>query len=241
MKTVSDEVRTGGPGGGAAELGAAEFLELLADQATAVALVQAKWVEAVRAVPPPPDLGPLAAEARTASLDLVRRDLWFRAEAVRETWFTQYAQWVSWWVDTAQLALQSAAGRRHVLPERVVALRPPPAYLGGLGAGARAPELRLRYWGADWSRNSLPRLLEAGELEELLALADVERSEEVRAAHLALLSARSAGDLALHQEEARVLDPAAIDRNWDLYGLRHQFACEFAQSVLDHLRNPAPA
>ena len=45
---MSDEVRTGGPGGGAAELGAAEFLELLADQATAVALVQAKWVEAVR-------------------------------------------------------------------------------------------------------------------------------------------------------------------------------------------------
>ncbi|MFR9727747.1 hypothetical protein ACL03H_00860 [Saccharopolyspora sp. MS10] len=237
METASDEsVRAGRARSGAADLDAGEFLALLEDQADAVAMVWAKWAEAVRSVPSPPEFDRVTSECRVAPLEIARRDLWFRAESIREAWFSHYALWVGWWVDTAQLALEAAAGRRVVELGRVIALRPPQACLR-IEDEASPLEVPLRYWDERAALGSLPDLLGTEELGELLALVGNDRpAEKVEAACQALRFAGNAGDLALEQEETGSADQSVIDRNWNLYGFRYQLACEFAQAVLDHLR-----
>ncbi|MEU6128264.1 hypothetical protein ABZ805_03725 [Saccharopolyspora sp. NPDC047091] len=171
----------------------------------------------------------------------MRRERWFRAEGVREMWFSKYVLWVGWWVDTAQLALRSAAGEPDSELREATAVRTPETWQGSergrsfsLRLVQRAPLLR---WGENWINDSLPWLLAHDDLDRLLALTgDTSSARAVRLAHRSVLDARHAGDLALEQEESGSAAMCEVDRNWNLYSRRHPLACDYANTIADHLR-----
>lgn len=237
---ITDEVARSVPvGGGSAARRADALLAIMSEQAAAVAMVRAKWIESVRAVPPEPGneepngLG-------VAPLADARRDRWFRAEGVREMWFSRYVGSVGWWVDTAQLALESAAGEPDAELWRVAATSPYRTWHGSIAPARLVQQARIRCWGENWINDSLPRLLGRDDLERLLALTgDANSARPVRLAHRSVLDARNAGDLALEQEESGSGALRDVNRNWNLYGRRHHLVCEYAHAIADHLRKRA--
>ncbi|MCX2731745.1 hypothetical protein OOZ19_16000 [Saccharopolyspora sp. NFXS83] len=237
---ITDEVT--GPvlaRGGPAGLRVDELLAVMAEQAAAVAAVRSKWAESVRAVPPAPDDAE-PTESDVAPLNDMRRDLWFKSEGVREMWFSNYVLWVGWWVDTAQLALEAAAGEPDTELWRVAATSPSRTPRGR-GSDSVDPlwpvrRARLRCWGENWINDSLPRLLERDELDRVLALTGgTSSAHAVRLAHRSVLRAQCAGDLALDQEESNSAAPSEVNRNWNRYSSRHQLVCVYAQAIADHL------
>ncbi|MBB5067998.1 hypothetical protein [Saccharopolyspora gloriosae] len=226
-------------GGGSATGRVEELLTVMSEQAAAVALLREKWAESVRAVPPAPDDGG-SDGASSWSLTDPRRRLWFRAEGVREMRFSNYALWVGWWVDTAQLALRSAVGEPDPELREATADGSSEAAQGPERGKSDPPRLvqraRLRRWGENWINDSLPWLLPRDDLDRLLALTgDTSSARAVRLAHRSVLDARHAGDLALEQEESGSAATCEVNRNWNLYGRRHPLVCEYARAIADHL------